>query len=99
MKKLLLPVLLILTIHLSAQPGKKTDNNKIPNQKEIDDMMKEAQRVMDSLGIKTPGNLPAKELVNTSDLDELVVPPKNTKLIATTPVKIFSTTELAEYVR
>jgi len=97
-----------------SQPAKKP-KEKPPTQNEMESLMKEAQKMMDgmspqnkktmdSMGIKMPSfnNIPKssdKELANAYADEGVVIPRKNTQLIATIPTGRFSAIELLNYVK
>ncbi|MEO5943029.1 MAG: hypothetical protein ABIP30_00690 [Ferruginibacter sp.] len=91
--------MLFITLLSFAQPGKKTAaKEKAPTQKEMEDMMKQAQKaldemnpadkkMMDSLGIKMPSfkNAPKvtdKQLADAWNIENQIVPKKNAAKIA-----------------
>ncbi len=117
MKRILHTLFFICILsNTDAQQGKKpAQKEKPPTAKEMEDMMKEAQKMMDemnpedkkmmdSMGIKMPNmkNAPQvsdKELADAYTMEGVVIPPKNNTLIATIPTKIFSGTELLSYAK
>ncbi len=118
MKRFLLSAVVVLfTIQplLSQTKPKPKQKETAPTQKEMEEMMKEAQkamdgldpkakRMMDSLGIKIPSfnNLPNvtdQQLADAAEEDERVIPSKKTELIAKLPKKTLTNAELASFVR
>lgn len=94
---------------------KEKEKEKAPTAKEMEEMMKEAQqlmddldpetkRMMDSMGIKVPSfkNVPKvtdKQLAEAAEMEGMVIPPKKTELIASLPKTILSKTQLADFVK
>lgn len=107
---------ILLSINVFAQQGKKNNHpEKVPTQKEMADLMKQAQtamdnlspenrKMMDSMGIKMPafGNMPKvsdKQLAAAYHEDGRIFPAKKNGLIASLPKKIFSTEELLAFIK
>ena len=112
MKKLVLAFTVLVTVSSFAQQGSKpAQREKAPTNKEIEEMMKEFEKMspeekkmMEQMGIKVPtmNDLPKmsdKDLADAYEMEGMIVPPKNIKLIATIPAKIFSTSELLTYAK
>lgn len=88
---------------------------KPPTQKEMDEMMKEMEnmyknltpeerRIYDSMGVKFPNikNMPKlsdKQLADAWEDDGKLFPAKKTALINSLPKRIFTNTELTEYIK
>lgn len=105
MKKYLFSIsILFAAITVTAQPGKKPAADKIPTQKEMQAMMKEAQKavneldpatkkMMDSMGIKMPSfnnvpNVSDKQLATVWENETRIVPKKDVARIASIAKKL-----------
>ena len=113
MKKHLLLSSLVLILSVAFGQTQPKAKEKSPNQKEMNDAMKEAQKAMDamspadkkmleSMGVKVPSandlpNASDKQMADASKEDGKVIPLKKTELIAQLPKKIFTVSELNSY--
>ena len=111
MKKTLYLLIFIL-ISVQAFAQNETESDEMPSPAEMEQMMKEAQKVleemspedkkmMEQMGVSMPGNLNVtnQQLSEAWENDGKIVPVRNTNLIAQLPQKIFSKQELADYVK
>jgi hypothetical protein len=115
MKKHLFLYSLVLILSVTFGQTQPKAKEKSPNQKEMNDAMKEAQKAMDamspadkkmleSMGVKIPS---ASDLPNVSDSqmaaafeeEGKVIPSRKTELIAQLPKKTLSITELNTYLK
>jgi tetratricopeptide (TPR) repeat protein len=97
------------------KPKPVKPQEKPPTQKEMDEMMKEMEnmyknlnleerKLYDSMGVKFPNikNMPKlsdKQLADAWEADGKLFPAKKTVLINTLPKRIFTNTELSEYIK
>jgi len=110
----LLLVLLFISASMFAQ-SKPKQKEVAPTQKEMEAMMKEAQKtidnidpktkkMMDSMGIKMPSfnaipQATDKQLAAAWEDDDKVVPSKKTDLISRLPKKILTTAEVSSFIK
>ncbi len=109
--------LVFITINLmfAQEKPKPKEKDKPPTQKEMEDLMKEAQKELDNLseedkkmmkemGIKIPSmkdvpQVTDQQLADAAEEDGKVIPSKKTDLIARIPKKVMSKAEVASYIK
>ncbi|MBS1512484.1 MAG: hypothetical protein JST86_16690 [Bacteroidetes bacterium] len=113
-KYFILATVLLISFQLYAQQGKKTEKEKPPTQKEMEDMMKQAQgmidqmspedkKMMDSMGIKMPSfnNVPQvgdKKLAEAYENENRIVPKKDAARIGSIPSAPLNTATMNAYI-
>lgn len=115
-KNLLMIVFMLMCLSSFAQQKPKPkEKDKPPTQKEMEELMKAAQkeidnldpetkRMMDSMGIKMPSfkDIPQvtdAKLKEAYEEDSQVIPSKKTELIARLPKKIMTNADLATFIK
>lgn len=109
-KAFYLLILVLMSVHAIAQ--NETETDEMPSPAEMEQMMKEAQKALDEMspedkkmmeqmGVSMPGklNFTSQQLSEAWENDGKIVPERKTNLIAKLPKKIFSSQELAAYVK